>query len=400
MSGKIFAVVGNWGFVPAPKGITTYEYDAQTGDLKLIETIRQDIPTGQLWLDQSRNMVYAVNECGNRRGEIGGGGSILAFRLDPDTGKLTLANEKDSLSPEPSYICLDKERKHLLVCHCADPGHVTKIRRDKDGNYTNEVLFDDTCLVLFRVNDDGSIGDICDIAITKGTGGKGENSQVNVDPVSGHTQLVQVISRLHCIVPSPNGEVYVSCDKGMDRIYTWRVDRDKEKLVQLDCFETKPKMFPRYAAFHPSLPVLYVNNEFAPILSALFYDRVSGKMTHLCDVPVLSEDVGLVNGKPVGAQDILIAADGKTLYCSLVGVNSIAVLKLDVQGIPKLKQVIACGGEMPRGLQFSPDGRFLFSGNMLSCDITTLEVKADGTLAQTGRKTEAVSPSAIKFFVV
>lgn len=398
MSGKSYAVVGNWGFAQAPKGITTYEYCPDSGDLKLIETIRPDIAAGQLCINQESGIIYVCNEIGERRNEIGGGGYILAFRIDPDSGTLTLINEKESLCPEPSYICLDRSGKYLLASHCADPWHVTKIERDQNGNYNNKVLFDDTGLVLFHVNDDGSVGDICDIAITESTDGKSEESEKSVDPLSGHIQLVQVISRLHCVLPSPDGSIFVTCDKGMDRVYTYGLDREKGKLMQLDKCCTDYKVFPRYAGFHPTLPIFYVNNEFSPVLYTFSYDRETGKMTQLDKCKLLSEDVGLIDGKPAGAQDILIAPDGKTLYCSLLGVNSISVLNLDEQGIPVLVQEISCRGKMPRGMQLSPDRRFLYSGNMLSGDITVFEVLPDGKLKDTGRTIQAVAPSAIRFY--
>lgn len=84
MSKKVYAYVGNWGFAPAPKGISAFEYDMETGSLELIETIREDIAAGQLYLDDENRILYSVDECGERRGEIGGGGYVLAFRIDPD----------------------------------------------------------------------------------------------------------------------------------------------------------------------------------------------------------------------------------------------------------------------------------------------------------------------------
>jgi len=200
MTKKIYAYVGNWSFQPKPlkgKGISIFQYDPESGDLKLMETVRPDVAAGQLYLDAEHKMLYAVDERGERRGEIGGGGYVMAFRIDATTGKLTLVNEKESLSPEPSYLCMDKSGKYLLACHCSDPFHVTKISKRPDGTFFNEVLFDDTALVMFGINDDGSLGDVCDIDITKGTGGKSPRAQVNIDPVSGHIQLVEVISRQH-----------------------------------------------------------------------------------------------------------------------------------------------------------------------------------------------------------
>jgi 6-phosphogluconolactonase (cycloisomerase 2 family) len=53
---------------------------------------------------------------------------------------------------------------------------------------------------------------------------------------------------------------------------------------------------------------------------------------------------------------------------------------------------------MPRGLQFSPDGKFLYSGNMLSKDITVFSVLENGILKDTNITIPAVSPSAIRFY--
>lgn len=404
MNKKTYVYVGNWSFEAKPakgKGISIYEYLPENGDLKLIETICPDVAAGQLYLDAERGILYSNDECGERRGEIGGGGYLLAFRIDRETGKLTLMNRKDSLSPEPSYLCLDKSRKYLVTCHCSDPWHVTRIVKRPDGSYTNEVLFDDTALVMFRVNEDGSLGDVCDVAITPGTGGKGEHSQVNVDPVSGHIQLVEVISRLHAVLASPSGEMLVTCDKGMDKVYTYRIDREKGKLVFLNQW-TAPEVacFPRYAAFHPDpeKKVLYVNNENFAQLNSFHYDEETGALERFHKVYLLPEDPGMVEGKPVGAQDIMVHPNGKMLYCTLCGLNLIVVCRLDEDGVPAPVQRVQSRGNLPRGIALSPDRRFLLSGNMVSGDITLFAVDEEGLLTDTGKTFGAVSPSAVRFF--
>ncbi|RJW48849.1 hypothetical protein DXC92_07485 [Clostridiales bacterium TF09-2AC] len=399
MTEKIYAYVGNWGFAPAPKGISIFQFNQETGAMALIETIRYDIAAGQLCLDAKNRILYAVNECGERRGGIGGGGYLLAFRINPETGGLTLINEKESLLPEPSYLCLDKSGKYLLTCHCADPWHVTKIKKNEDGTFQNEVLFDDTAIVMFRIREDGGIGDVCDVAITPGTGGNGPNSRKNVDPVTNHIQLVQVISRLHAVVQSPGGGMFVACDKGMDKLIAFKLDRNQEKIVITDEYVTEEvACFPRYGTFHPTLPVFYANNENLAQLNCFHYDEDAGKLELFCKVKLLSEEVGLIEGKPVGAQDILIHPDGRTLYVTLCGLNQIVVLSVGEDGIPAVKQNIPSGGNLPRGINISPDGRFLVSGNMVSGDITTFFIHENGMLESTGKLYKAVSPSAIQFF--
>ncbi len=402
MAGKTFLYVGNWSFQAKPakgKGISVFSYTPETGDLELIETVCPEVAAGQLWLDAQRGILYSNDECGERRGEVGGGGYLLAFAIDPETGRLTLMNQKDSLSPEPSYLCLDKSGKYLVTCHCADPWHVTKVVRLPDGSFGNEVLFDDTALVLFRINADGSLGEVCDVALTPGTGGKGPHSQVNVDPVSGHVQLVQVISRLHAVVASPSGELLAVCDKGMDRVYTYRIDREKGKLVALSCWEApEVACFPRYAAFHPTKQVLYVNNENYAQLNSFHYNEATGALERFDKVYLLPEDPGMVEGKPVGAQDIMVHPNGKVLYCTLCGLNLIVVCRLDEAGKPTPCQLVQSRGNLPRGIALSPDGRFLLSGNMVSGDITVFSADEEGLLTDTGKTIPAVSPSALRFY--
>jgi 6-phosphogluconolactonase (cycloisomerase 2 family) len=401
---KTFLYVGNWSFQADPpqgKGISIFSYDQETGRPTLIETICPDVAAGQLYLDQKNLILYSNDECGQRRGEIGGGGYLLAFKIDPETGKPTLMNRKDSLSPEPSYLCLDRDGKYLVTCHCGDPWHVTRIVRRPDGTFGNEVLFDDSALVLFRIEGDGSLGDVCDVSVNPGTGGNGENSQVNVDPVSGHIQLVEVLSRLHAVVASPGGELLAVCDKGMDKVYTYRIDRAQGKLVRLSEW-TAPEVacFPRYAAFHPTENALYVNNENLALLNCFHYDETSGALDRFAKVYLLEEDPGPVDGKPVGAQDILVHPNGRTLYCTLCGLNLIVVCQLGEDGVPRPVQRLSSRGNLPRGLALSPDGRFLLSGNMVSGDITVFAADQYGLLTDTGITCPAVSPSALRFLTV
>lgn len=398
---KYYAYVGNWSFEARPakgKGISLFSYEPETGDLTLIETIRPDIAAGQLYLDSEKKVLYAVNECGERRGEIGGGGYVLAFSIDDETGRLTLMNERDSLLPEPSYLTMDAEKKYLITCHCADPFHVTKIVKRPDGSFANEVLFDDTALVMFKINEDGSIGEVADVYKTAGGYGVNPNCQVNVDPVTGHIQLVEVISRLHAVVSDPSGKVFIVCDKGMDKIYSFMIEDGK--LVMKDELSVEVKTFPRYASFHPTKPIVYCNNEFSPTMNVVRYDEQTGKLERIKHMSVVTRDYGLVDGKPVGAQDILVAPDGKTMYVTLCGINEIVVFSLDEDGIPSLVQSVYSRGNLPRGICISPDGRYLLSGNMVSGDISVFAINEDGSLADTGKLIQAVSPSAIKIFEV
>lgn len=399
--GKTFLYVGNWSFQAKPekgKGISVFEYEPEQGGLKLIGTVCPDVAAGQLYLAGKNLVLYSNDECGERRGEIGGGGYLLAFRIDRSTGKLTEINRVESLSPEPSYVTLDKTGKYLYTCHCSDPFFVTKIVRREDGTYGNEVVFCDGGLMMFRVNEDGSIGPCCDVSLQEGAYGKGPNSVRRVDPLSGHVQFTQVISRMHSVVPDPTGEIFAVCDKGMDRVYTYGADREQGKLKLLDTWQGDVGCFPRYSAFHPTLGLLYVNNERQDRVSVFRVDA-GGKLTLLKTCPVFPE--GFVHpDAEMCFQDIMVHPNGRMLYLTVGGYDIIVEMPLDADGMPVPGAVFSARGQQPRGIALSPDGRFLLSGNMVSGDITTFAVDEDGRLTDTGRTFEAVSPSALRFLTV
>lgn len=392
--------IGNWGFTPGQKkGISRFSYDEKTGGVELLDTILPEVAAGQLALDGERGILYAVNECGSRKNEYGGGGELLSLKIEAD-GRLTLMNRRDSLCPEPSYLALDGTGKYILTAHHCDPWHVTKLKRLPDGTLTNEVLFDDGSVVLYRLNGDGTVGDAVDALIYESCSRLDEHHQVNVDPVSGHIQLIEICSRLHSVTMSPDGKLFIACDKGLDKIYALKLDREKGRLYNTDCYEASWASFPRYSAFHPALNVFYANSELCPDVNCFSYDSEKGTIEHIATASLFFTDPGLIDGKPAGAQDILCSPNGRTLYVTATGTDSISVFSLDGDGVPTLTQVVSCGGKFPRGIALSPDGGFLLCGNMLSGTVSTFAVKADGTLTPTGKSFRAVSPSALKFYVL
>ncbi|MDR1801263.1 MAG: lactonase family protein [Lachnospiraceae bacterium] len=404
MAQKMYAYVGNWNFHPADKGISVYVFDPEDGSLELIETIKPEVAAGQIWLHPDKPVLYCVDEVGNRVGELGGGGYVLAFAIDPETGKLTQISRIDSLCPEPCYVVTDKTRKHVLVSSHVDPFNVTKVVKNDDGSWGNKVLMDDAGLLLVGLKDDGSLDAIKDVYITHSNQGLAPDSQKLVDPVTGHIQLTRVLSRQHAVMPSPSGNIFAVPDKGMDRVYTFRVDQENEKIELCDVYQDDLGLFPRYASFHPTLPVLYTNNERKCEVHVFSYDDETGKIALLQKEELLTDEYRgkeySIKARPMGAQDILAHPNGKALYCTVEGGDNLLVtLKVDDKGRVKLAQNIDCEGTMPRGICLSPDGKFLLSGNLTSGDITVFAVGEDGLLTYTGKKYDAVSPSAIRIYV-
>lgn len=394
--GKTFMLVGQWGYNQSdPMGISTYAYDPEHGEIELVETIREDIVSGQMTVDEDRGIVYVVDEIGHIRGDLGGGGYVNAFRIDPETGKLIFLNEQRTLSTEPCYISLDVSRKYILVCHCSDPYHVTKIRKLPDGGFTADTVYDDTALVLIRLNDDGSLGEVCDVAITEGCGATSPHSETYVNAQSGHIMHIQVISRQHCVMGSPDGKMFAVCDRGMDKIYTFQMDRASGKLIRANTYDEKIASNPRYCAFHPTKPYFYANMEKMPYVYAYRYDAEAAALEKISETKILYDSVKSRSG----CSDLKIHPNGKTLYCTS-NPNTISVLRIADDGTLKVVQNVDCRGDFPRAICIAPDGKFLFSGNNHSNSITSFKISEDGTLEYTGKTWKGVAPSVIRFYTV
>lgn len=375
-----YALIGSWHFRPSPRGYAVFRYEPGDASLELVERGFEDVSAGAQALDEEKAIAYVCDERGSRRNELGGGGYVLAIRIDTKTGKMSLINEKPSLSPEPSYICLDKSGRYALVVHHCDGGYVTHIRKE-DGKYRSGVRFDDAAVVLFPLLKDGSLGDPCDVAVLHGDRVPGDHSQ----------------AKLHAIVADPAGELFLVCDKGMDKIYSFGLDREKGKLVYLGEHRSKDGYRPRYGAFHPTLPVFYYDNEKAPVVCAVGYEAASGNLTDLAEEGIQTE---ANRGKPSEASDIAVHPSGRWLYVSDRGSQMIAMLALDEKGIPSLRQNVGCEGENPRGICLSPDGRFLLSANSDTNNISVFSVGEDGLLTLVRSDVFSPCPANIKIMRV
>jgi 6-phosphogluconolactonase (cycloisomerase 2 family) len=384
MGSTTYALVGSWSFEEKDKGLSVYRYDPESAQLDYIATSFTDVSVGQQFVDNERQIVYIVDERDSRRNEIGGGGYVLAVHLDPKNGNLCLINAKESLASNPSYIWVDKSKKYAVVAHHGGRGHVTKILRKKDGSFGSQALFDDAALVLFRLNGDGSIGDICDVLIMPTRGASGKN----------------VISRLHSVIADPSEKIWLVCDKGADCIYSCRLDAAAGKLEILAETAIENGSSPRYGVFHPFLPVFYENNEQNSLLLSYRVDTESGKLARIGELPLLAKDQNLNGEVKVQPSDIIIHPSGKYMYVALRGINKIAVVETSSEGGVLLLQNINCQGINPRGLCLSPDLQYLFSLNVQSDNVCVFAISEQGLLSFTGTKIKAASPGNIKFLCV
>jgi 6-phosphogluconolactonase (cycloisomerase 2 family) len=120
-------------------------------------------------------------------------------------------------------------------------------------------------------------------------------------------------------------------------------------------------------AFRPGGEHAYVANELDSTVTTL--QRVEGTLVAGAVVPALPE--GVDDGGRNYPGEILVSADGRFVYLSNRGSNTIAVFAVGTApGELTLLAAPASGGDWPRHLAIDRTGRWLYCANERSGDLT------------------------------
>lgn len=169
----------------------------------------------------------------------------------------------------------------------------------------------------------------------------------------------------------------VVCDLGTDRVYTYDV-AENGKLTLAATFVAEPGTGPRHLVFHPTQPIAYLFGELDSTVSVLAYQE-NGSFEKLQKISTLPEDFTGENG---GAA-IRISDDGRFLYTSNRGHNSIAVFEISSNGEQlSAIQNISTEGDFPRDFALNSTNEFLVCANQNSDNLTLFTRDA-----QTGKLT-------------
>ena len=367
MEEKHFVYAGTWT-IKDQGGIGIYRFFPESGRLEYCKTVREDIVAGFMILDREKQILYAADERTNNPDfgrDAGGGGRVFALKIDPETGEIEEINHQSAYGPMTACIAGDGTGKGLVACNHSAAESVTKIEREESGRYRLSRVYSDTTIVHYPISDNGEIGEPDDIYVT--------------EPEEG------LYSCLHSVMLAPDGHTLIVCERNQDKVYRMHVSKADGRLVTDEMLRlrkggtAKTGSCPRYSAFHPVLPLVYVNSEYMPEIAVLRYD---GKLelTAYCDVSLPGA------GDHASSQsDFCISGDGRFLYALYRGIDAVGVFRIDMgTGLLELAQEFNLPGNGPRGCRLSPDGRFLLVAELDSGDIVTLKVEEDGRLSTSG----------------
>lgn len=315
--------------------------------------------------DSSDRQVFYVGTYTN--GESKG---IYKYALSADgtLENLGLAAETSN----PSYLALSKNGKSLVAVNENDPGTVTAFRIDGDSLFQqnqassggihpcfvtvserNEVLvanYSSGSVSLLQLEKNGSLSDL---KFTEQHTGKGTTDRQE----SPHAHSAYFL-------PGSKNKV-VSADLGSNQL--WFSELNDGTLTVTDTLAMAPGAGPRHLAFHPKKPWIYVLNELNNSISLV---KKNGNKYNVDQSFSMLPDGFNEYSK---AADIHLSPDGKFLYASNRGHDSIVIYRISEDGNLKRIGFEPTGGKEPRNFSLSPDGNFVIVANQNSNNLVCFQ---------------------------
>ncbi len=354
------AFVGTYTMKTASKGIYAFRYDANFGKLTPLGVAAETPDPSWVAIHPNGKFLYAVNEAGKNS-------MVSAFAIDSSSGKLTLLNQLPALGEDPCYLSFDRTGKYVFVA-----------------NYTSGNV------VVFPIGADGKLR--AATANVRDEGKLGPNKERQDGP---HAHWIEA--------SAGNRHAYVS-DLGLDKVLIYKFDAAKGSLTnpdakQQDAFSATlpPGTGPRHVTFPRGGNFMYVLAELNSTVT-VFANDAQEKYRAVQTISTLTHGFSGRNA----AAEITIHPNGKFLYTSNRGHDSIALFRID----PTTGKLTAAGdysveGKEPRHFAIDPSGNYLLSENQLSDKIVTFRIdQKTGALTPTGDAVEVPSPVCFVFVPV
>jgi 6-phosphogluconolactonase len=285
---------------------------------------------------------------------------VSAFALDTHTGGLKLLDQKSSGGDGPCHVSVDSSGQAVFVA-----------------NYNSGSV------KSFRANDDGTL--------TDGTFIQHHGGSVDTNR--------QDHAYAHCMVPAPGGRFVLACDLGMDKVMIYRFDGANAALTaNKPAFASVPPgSGARHLAFSPDGKFAYVINEMGCTVTTFAWDGTKGKLKPRQMVSLLPPGVALTNAYT--AAEIAVRPDGRFVYGTVRGHDSISVLSVDAKnGNLTFVENVPSGGIFPRGMGIDPTGHWLLAANQKSGTVSVFDIDAaTGKLTSTGQIVPSGTPVDVKF---
>jgi 6-phosphogluconolactonase len=338
-------------------GIYSYKFNPVSGDISSIELSAVTDNPSFIAINSRTQYLYAVNEVDTFNNQSTG--AISVFKINQQSGQLTILQQIPSLGAAPAHLSLDKSCKYLLVA-----------------NYTGGNVS------VFHIENDGRLGKVSAFVQNYG-------SSVNAErQATPHAHFIQV---------TMDNRYVMVADLGLDKILIYQFDTSKGSLKPNipESVNLEPGSGPRHFAFAPSGNFFYVLNELKSTVTVFSYNQISAELQSQQTITTLPQNFKGINT----AAELLVDSKGKFLYASNRGDDSIVQFGIDaVTGMLIPIAWIKCGGKSPRNIEIDPTGKWLFSANQNSDNIILFRIdQGNGRLINTNKTIDIKSPVCIRF---
>lgn len=330
-------------------GIHAYEFDMKVGKLKPLH--RTAIPENPFFLALSPNkkFLYSTHtkQFGGKENE-----HVAAYEIVGRTGELKLLNRQSCEGRGACHLNVDQTGKTLLV-----------------SNYTS-----------------GSVASLPVLA----DGSLGKPASFFQHPDSSARKYALA----HCIVVSPENRYAYVADKRLDQVFCYRLDPAHGTMTPNTPPFTKTRAGdgPRHLTFHPNGKRMYVINELSNSVTMYEYDAGSGVLTEKQTIPTLPKDF---TGTTKCA-DLKITPDGRFLYGTNRGHDSIACYRIADDGTLSLLAIEPSLGKEPQNLAITADGAWLICANRQGSRVAVFQIDGNtGRLKSAGEPISQPRPSCI-----
>ncbi|MFM7038756.1 MAG: lactonase family protein [Planctomycetaceae bacterium] len=283
--------------------------------------------------------------------------SVAAFELSPAPELLKAINRETTRGTASCFVEVDRTGKALLVANYSS-GDVISYRIESDGRLSAPVSF-------IR------------------HGGRSINTSRQNEP------------HAHCFVISPDNRFAYAADLGTDQVICYQFDSATAQLTPAaqPFVRLPPGSGPRHLIFHPLQPRMYVINELLNSITAFDWNPNSGMLIERATESTLPADVKVESW----CADLRITPNGRFLYGTNRGHDSLAMFRIDENGQLTRIGIIPSGGQGPQNLAITADGGLLLCANMPGNNLSIFRIHPDsGLLEPVGEPVPVRMPSCIR----
>ncbi|WP_422861876.1 lactonase family protein [Flagellimonas sp. W118] len=325
------------------EGIYRFTFDGNTGTLKN-KTLAAVLPNPSfVKISKDKQHLYAAQETADFD-SLGGG--VTAFKLMD--GKLELLNSMGTAGKHPCHVALSDDG--FLAASNYSGGNVS----------------------IFKLKEDGSLSS---------------------DPQILDHKVLDTAKTSHAHMAKFNGDQLLVADLGLDAVKQYTKQNGSFVPSEQASLDVAEGAGPRHFVLGTGEQFLYVINELNSTIT-VFQKAENGAYLEGETQSTLASDF---EGESFCA-DIHISTDGKFLYGSNRGENTIVIFAID-QGSGKLTLVgrESVRGDWPRNFTLDPSGNFLLVANQRSNNITIYSRNTESGTLEFLNELKLSSPVCLEF---